>query len=100
MPPSTPIDPLEGPKQALAGRVVTMRDDYEVIDKGVVWMEKGAIVAVHSGSDTPPPGFEDVEPVATGGTIFPGLIELHNHLAYNANRGERHTLDALRVADG
>jgi len=86
MPASTPIDPLEGPKQALAGRVVTMRDDYEVVDDGVVWMEEGAIVAVGRRKDDPPAGFEDVKPVATGGTIFPGLIELHNHLAYNALR--------------
>jgi len=86
MPASTPIDPLEGPKQALAGRVVTMRDDYEVVDKGVVWMEEGAIVAVNAKDDPAPAGFEDVEPVAIGGTLFPGLIELHNHLAYNALR--------------
>src|SRR5438874_2485650 len=86
MPAATPIDPLQGPKQALAGRVVTMRDDYEVLDKGVVWMEKGAIAAVGRPSDGPPEGFEDVKPLATGGTIYPGLIELHNHLAYNALR--------------
>lgn len=30
-----------------------------------------------------PAGFETVAPVATGGTIYPGLIELHNHLSYN-----------------
>ncbi len=86
MPASTPIDPLEGPKQALGGRVVTMREDYEVVDNGVVWMEQGAIVAVSGKDDPTPVGFEDVEPVATGGTLFPGLIELHNHLAYDALR--------------
>ena len=26
---------------------------------------------------------EDVPVVRTGGTIYPGLIELHNHLSYN-----------------
>ena len=31
-----------------------------------------------------PAGFDGVAPVETGGTIFPGLIELHNHLSYNA----------------
>jgi 5-methylthioadenosine/S-adenosylhomocysteine deaminase len=86
MPASKPIDPLEGPKQALAGRVVTMRDDYAVLDDGVVWMEKGAIVAVQERGQPPPAGFEEVDPVASGGTIFPGLIELHNHIAYNALR--------------
>jgi 5-methylthioadenosine/S-adenosylhomocysteine deaminase len=86
MPASPPIDPLEGPKQGLSGRVVTMDDDYTVVDKGVVWMEEGAVVAVQGANEPPPAGFEDVRPVATGGTIFPGLIELHNHLAYNALR--------------
>src|SRR5207342_108351 len=30
------------------------------------------------------PGFADVSVVKVGGTIYPGLIELHNHLSYNA----------------
>ncbi len=29
-------------------------------------------------------GFAGVTIVESGGTIFPGLIELHNHLSYNA----------------
>ena len=32
----------------------------------------------------PPAGFDGIGPVDTGGTLFPGLIELHNHLSYNA----------------
>jgi hypothetical protein len=31
-----------------------------------------------------PAGFETTAVLETGGTIFPGLIELHNHLSYNA----------------
>ena len=31
-----------------------------------------------------PAGFDGVRPVDTGGTLYPGLIELHNHLSYNA----------------
>ena len=30
-----------------------------------------------------PDGFADAPVVRTGGTIYPGLIELHNHLSYN-----------------
>jgi 5-methylthioadenosine/S-adenosylhomocysteine deaminase len=86
MPPTAPIDPLEGPKLGLSGRVVTMDADYTVIERGTVWIEQGAIVAVAKTSDPPPEGFEDVRPVATQGTIYPGLIELHNHLSYNALR--------------
>lgn len=79
-----PIDPLEGPKLALAGRVVTMNDAFAVIDRGVVYIERGAIVDVRERSAPCPPGFEAVPIVFSGGTIYPGLIELHNHLSYNA----------------
>lgn len=79
-----PIDPAEGPKQALAGRIVTMDDGFNVVDDGVLYLERGGIVALRPRRSAPPAGFEDVRPVATGGTLFPGLIELHNHLSYNA----------------
>ncbi len=78
-----PVDPLQGPKLALAGRVVTMDDRFDVIDDGVLWMDKGVIVAVHERNAPAPEGFDGVRPVATRGTLFPGLIELHNHLSYN-----------------
>src|SRR6188508_3275931 len=80
-----PIDPLDGPKLALAGDVITMTEvGIKRIREGVVYVEKGGIVAVRRASDPAPPGFDAVKVVATGGTIFPGLIELHNHLSYNA----------------
>ena len=79
-----PIDPLTGPKLALAGRVVTMDDAFTVKADAVVYIDRGAIVAVQDRRQPAPAGFEDVVPVHTGGTLYPGLIELHNHLAYNA----------------
>lgn len=79
-----PIDLLDGPKLALAGRVVTMDESFTVLDRGVVYIDGGAIVDVRERSAPRPPGFEAVRVVATGGTIYPGLIELHNHLSYNA----------------
>ena len=54
------------------------------VDDGVVYIDRGAIVAVQDRKGPAPSGFEGVVPQATGGTIFPGLIELHNHLSYNA----------------
>jgi cytosine/adenosine deaminase-related metal-dependent hydrolase len=81
-----PIDPLEGPKLAVSGRVVTMDANRTVLPAGTVWIDKGAIADVRPTADGPPAGFDGVKPVATGGTLFPGLIELHNHLAYNALR--------------
>lgn len=79
--PVIPIDPLTGPRYALEGRVVTMNENYNVLDKGVVYIDAGRIIAVNTG--TPPSGYEDVPIIKTRGTIYPGLIELHNHLSYN-----------------
>jgi 5-methylthioadenosine/S-adenosylhomocysteine deaminase len=79
-----PVDPLTGPKLALAGRVVMMDDSFTVITDAVIYIEHGAIVAVQDRAMPAPAGFDDVAPVETDGTLFPGLIELHNHLSYNA----------------
>jgi len=79
-----PVDPLTGPKQALAGRIVTMNDAFKVFDDGIVYIENGGIVAVQNRTQKAPAGFDGVVPVVTGGTILPGLIDLHNHLSYNA----------------
>ena len=79
-----PVDPLTGPKLALAGRVVTMDDAFEVLPNSIVYVDKGRIVAIQNRAQPAPEGFEAVDLVETGGTLFPGLIELHNHLSYNA----------------
>jgi 5-methylthioadenosine/S-adenosylhomocysteine deaminase len=69
---------------AVAGRVVTMDDGFTVHDDGVVYMRDGEIAAVQDKGAGAPDGFGGVHRIETGGTIFPGLIELHNHLSYNA----------------
>jgi 5-methylthioadenosine/S-adenosylhomocysteine deaminase len=84
MPTVTAIDPLEGPKLALAGRIVVMDEAFTVIPRGVVYIEKGGIVAALDAAAPRPPGFETVPIVDSRGTLFPGLMELHNHLSYNA----------------
>lgn len=80
----TPIDLLDGPTLALRGRVVTMNDQFRVIPDGVVYIAQGAIIAVKEFAAPPPEGFAGVRRTSVGGTIYPGLIDLHNHLAYNA----------------
>jgi cytosine/adenosine deaminase-related metal-dependent hydrolase len=82
----SPIDPLDGPKMALAGDIVAMDDALNVTRDGRLYIDKGAIVAIRRATDPAPTGFENVSVFNTGGTMFPGLIELHNHLAYNALR--------------
>ncbi len=70
-------------RYVLDGRVVTMNDRFDVHDPGRVYVDGSTIVAVGDVGAPPPPGFEKAPVVRTGDTIYPGLIELHNHLSYN-----------------
>jgi cytosine/adenosine deaminase-related metal-dependent hydrolase len=83
MPVKPPIDGAQPGKTVLAGRIVTMDAAGSVVDGGRLYIKDGAVVAAQPASAPPPAGFEDVAAVETRGTIFPGLIELHNHLPYN-----------------
>jgi len=84
MPPADPIfDPLDGTKWVLDGRVVPMVTANDNIASGRIYIDGARIVAVQSARAKPPPGFAGIKPIKTGGTIFPGMIELHNHLSYN-----------------
>jgi cytosine/adenosine deaminase-related metal-dependent hydrolase len=78
-----PIDPLAGSRYGLRGRIVTMDADGTVIDDGIVSIDGGRIADVRAADAGTPDGFADAPIVRTGGTIYPGLIELHNHLSYN-----------------
>jgi len=80
----TPVDPMDGPTFALGGRVVTMDGHDSVVDDGVVYVRDGSIAAVQKANVDPPPEFEGVKVLETKGTIYPGLIDLHDHLSYNA----------------
>ena len=76
--------PATTARYALEGRVVTMDASWTVLERGTVYVEADSIAAVLPTGALPPRGFEDVSSVATGGTIYPGLIDLHNHLSYDA----------------
>ncbi len=67
----------------LTGQVLTVDPDRRVIRSGAVYVHDGIIEAVQPTSQAPPAGFAAVARVNTGGLITPGLIDLHNHLAYN-----------------
>ncbi|MFC0772971.1 amidohydrolase family protein [Terrimonas alba] len=79
-------DPMDGPQYALRGRIVTMNNRRTVIDDGIVYIDKGNIIAVKKSTARPPAGFRHIDPINTEGIIYPGLIELHNHLSYNILR--------------
>jgi 5-methylthioadenosine/S-adenosylhomocysteine deaminase len=76
---------------AVRGRIVPLTHDTAVapsessVFTGRVWIgDDGTIVGVTKGSRSGPPGSEDA-PVVDVGTslVIPGLVDLHNHLAYN-----------------
>lgn len=68
---------------ALEGKIVTMDTDGSVLNKGVVYINGNIIEAVQPAGFLPPAGFENCLKIRSKGTIYPGLIELHNHLSYN-----------------
>jgi 5-methylthioadenosine/S-adenosylhomocysteine deaminase len=70
-------------QSAIRGRIVTMDAAGTVLADGVVYIAGTSIAAALPSDQAPPAGFEHVRPVRTGGTVYPGLIELHNHLSYN-----------------
>jgi cytosine/adenosine deaminase-related metal-dependent hydrolase len=72
-----------GPRYVLQGRVVTM-GPQGVLPRGAVYVDSGEIIAVRPSVDAPPESFADAPRINTGHTIYPGFIELHNHLSYNA----------------
>jgi 5-methylthioadenosine/S-adenosylhomocysteine deaminase len=63
---------------ALRGTVVTPGD---VIENGVVVVTDGIIAAVGANVAIP----EGAREIETNGFIYPGLIDLHNHLTWNAH---------------
>src|SRR5262245_47728128 len=78
-----PVDPAVPGKLALRGRIVTMDDSGRTLADGCIYIEDGIIRDIKKGSAAPPAGFSAGAVIDTKGTIFPGLIELHNHLPYN-----------------
>ena len=76
-----PITHPSRDRYVLRGRVVTM-GPAGVLDDGAVVVEAGTITAVAPAAEVT--GRDHGPVIRTGGTILPGLIELHNHLSYNA----------------
>ena len=79
MPPTAVVD-----RYILEGRVVTMDDAFHVHDPGHVYVDGPTVAAVQPADRPAPDGWDGVRLVRTGDTIYPGLIELHNHLSYDA----------------
>jgi len=65
----------------LTGSLVTMNG--AVIDDGRLFLNGNRIEAVRSAGEMAPAGYENAVNIVAGGTVYPGLIDLHGHLAYN-----------------
>ena len=65
------------------GLVLTVDDDRRVLADGAVYVNDGRIEAVSDASAAPPAGYKGAPRVRVDGVVAPGLIDLHNHLAYN-----------------
>ena len=68
----------------LLGIVVTFQPENPVIEHGAIYLdEQGRIAAVQPVWAPAPPGYGTIPRVETGGMIYPGLIDLHNHPYYD-----------------
>ena len=70
-------------RYALEGRVVTMDASFSVVERGIVYIDGGRIAEIAPTGAPAPPGFQEAPVISTRGTIYPGLIDLHNHLSYD-----------------
>ncbi|MCH1461501.1 MAG: amidohydrolase family protein, partial [Candidatus Poseidonia sp.] len=67
----------------LKGRVVPMTGEASVINEGHVLVQDGLIKGVWGDQIPGNVQLTNVPVIETNGTIYPGLIDLHNHLHYN-----------------
>jgi 5-methylthioadenosine/S-adenosylhomocysteine deaminase len=73
------------PRQfVLRGRIATLNANALVIPDGFVCVQDDLIASVGPAASGIPPAFKQAPVIVTGGTIYPGLVELHNHPSYNA----------------
>ena len=71
----------------IRGQVVPMsKADPSAVFAGSVYLsDDGTVEAVTPGKGSPPPGFTKAPLVDAGkALVIPGIIDLHNHIGYNA----------------
>ncbi|OQP58144.1 hypothetical protein A3860_07400 [Niastella vici] len=76
------IDPLDSPRYGLHGTIVTMTAPNEIV-KGTIFINAARIEAIIPDGKPVPANLANYPVYKTKGAIFPGFIELHNHLSYN-----------------
>jgi 5-methylthioadenosine/S-adenosylhomocysteine deaminase len=67
------------------GKLVTFNPGQPVIEDGALYIGSDELIAgVLRRSDPPPSGFDEALRLETDGCVYPGLIDLHSHMVYNA----------------
>ena len=79
----TTLAPGANPLTVLRGAVATLDAAGTVHQDACICIDGQLIKAVVPAGAAMPPEFAGVAVLDTQGTIYPGLIELHNHLTYN-----------------
>ncbi len=79
--PATPLANTD-PGWLLSGTVVTMNAANEVLPGARLWIKDGVIAAVIKAGEPLPEGAAQARALDTGGVIYPGLIDIHNHPEY------------------
>ena len=67
----------------LQGRIVPMTGEADVINEGHMLVKDGMIEAVWENEVPNDIQLTNVPVLQTNGTIYPGMLDLHNHLHYN-----------------
>lgn len=70
-------------KYILRGTVVTLDPKRRVLNDGYIGIDGKTISFVRPARQNIPDDFQNVPIVDVDGYIYPGLIDLHNHIAYN-----------------
>jgi 5-methylthioadenosine/S-adenosylhomocysteine deaminase len=70
-------------KYVLKGTIITFNEADQIINDGYICIDGKQIVSVAESKEAIPDGFYQAVVVETNGYIYPGLIDLHNHLPYN-----------------
>jgi 5-methylthioadenosine/S-adenosylhomocysteine deaminase len=79
-----PAAPLLDKPLIVTGHLVTFDPPGAEIPDGALYIDRdGIIQAVQRRADPAPSGFDGAARVDTGGFVYPGLMDLHNHIAYN-----------------
>ena len=76
-------DNIHSGAYVLKGRIVPMTGEADVINEGHILIKDGMIEAVWENNVPSDVVLTNVPIHETNGTIYPGLLDLHNHLHYN-----------------